>query len=100
MESWLHWLLAGAWIYAILRIEKVAYDLKKLELRQQFSYGDEGLNVRAVSIATEDSHCDHIYFPVSDGEGGYTGQQCSICGKFNSSESVLRPKIDHPGVDR
>ena len=55
MESWLHWLLAGAWIYAILRIEKVAYDLRKLGLSQQFSYGDEGLNVRAMSIATEDS---------------------------------------------
>ena len=100
MESWLHWLLAGAWIYAILRIEKVAYDLKKLELSQQFSYGDEGLNVRAMSIATEDWRVRTTFTSQCPMGRGYTGQQCSICGKFNSAESVLRPKIDHPGVDR
>ena len=100
MDTTLQFVLVGAWLYCVLRLEKIAYDLKKLDLSQQFSYGDEGLNVRTLDITTEDSHCDHIYFPVSDGEGGYTGQQCSICGKFNSSESVLRPKIDHPGVDR
>lgn len=58
MESLLHWALVGAWLYAILRIEKVAYDLKKLELSTtpvdftEMVYGGAG---DAMRIAMEDS---------------------------------------------
>ena len=28
--------------------------------------------------------CDHVYFPVPDGNGWYKGQECALCGKFNT----------------
>lgn len=31
--------------------------------------------------------CDHIYFPVP-GANGPIGQECSICGKFNSLKDL------------
>lgn len=34
------------------------------------------------------SYCDHIYYPVSDGAGGFTGQECILCHKFNSIEDL------------
>lgn len=33
MSTWLDWAMAGAWLYCVLRLEKVAYDLKQIEHR-------------------------------------------------------------------
>ena len=33
--------------------------------------------------------CDHLYWPYSL-KGVLVGQRCSLCGKFNSIEDVLR----------
>lgn len=38
----------------------------------------------------EPKPCDHIYFPVPDGMGGYLGQECALCGKFNTLEDVMK----------
>lgn len=36
--------------------------------------------------------CDHIYYPAYDGNGYHytniTGQECILCGRFNSLEDM------------
>jgi hypothetical protein len=40
--------------------------------------------------------CDHIYFPVPDDNGWYAGQECSLCKKFNSMETLGLPTAPNP----
>ena len=36
--------------------------------------------------------CDHVFWPVPDGKGWYTGQQCALCPQFNSMKDLGLPE--------
>jgi len=47
-----------------------------------------GIFKRLFGSTPPDETCDHIYMPVTDRDGKAIGQECPLCGKFNSLAEV------------